>query len=297
MGDLLQLFASGLSQGFIYALLALAYNITFSSSKTLNFSIGSLAMIGGVIGVSLIMDRTGQAYVLPFIVPVLIIFLIGSVLGAFVFKVAVEPAMKVKLQYASILATLAFAGILRSGVEKLWGTEDIKLPSPWGDAPVRVFEAGIFPQEIFIIIAGLVIVACFEFFKHRTLLGRAVEAVSEDADTAALMGIDPKFVMIFSYALSSALALIAGLFVAPITLVSPTMGVVLGIKSYIVSIIGGLQSGWGTLAGGLILAFSEVFTARYFSTGLKDLTGFTLLFLIILFKPNGLFGSGGVRKV
>jgi branched-chain amino acid transport system permease protein len=298
MTDLVQLIFSAGAQGMIYALLALAYNITFSTSKTLNFSVGSLLMVGGVAGFSVyVVKETGQIRGVPYWVPTLVVIILGFLLGWVIYKTSIEPAIKRKLALVTVLTTLAFSGILRNTVERVWGTDDVSFPSPFGDTPLRVLEAGIRPQEVFFIILILMIVFVLEWIKKRTVWGRVARAVAEDSETANLMGIEPKKVVIFSFTMSSALACLAGLLVAPVTLVSPAMGSVIGIKAYAVSIIGGLQSGWGAVAGGLILGLSEAFTARYLSTGYKDVTGFVILILIVLLRPNGLFGSGGGRKV
>ncbi|HKB92554.1 MAG TPA: hypothetical protein VKC60_18710, partial [Opitutaceae bacterium] len=100
-----------------------------------------------------------------------------------------------------------------------------------------------------------------------------------------------------SFVISSAIAAVAGVLVAPLTLAGATMGILLGTKAYAVAIIGGLQSGLGVVAGGLILGLSEQFTARYISTGYKDAPGFVLLILILLVRPVGLFGKKSVTKV
>lgn len=282
----------------IYALLALAYNITFTTTKTLNFSVGSLLMVGGVAGFSIsVVRETGEIRGVPYWMASLAVILLGLFLGWLIYKTSIEPAVKRKLTLATVLTTLAFSGILRNTVERVWGTDDVSFPSPFGDTPVRFFDAGIRPQEIFFILAILGMVFILEWIKKRTLWGRVARAVAEDSETARLMGIEPKKVAIISFSLSSALACVAGFLVAPVTLVSPAMGAVIGIKAYAVSIIGGLQSGWGAVAGGLILGFSEVLTARYISTGYKDVAGFVILILIILWRPNGLFGSGGGRNV
>jgi branched-chain amino acid transport system permease protein len=99
-----------------------------------------------------------------------------------------------------------------------------------------------------------------------------------------------------SFMLSSAMACFAGLLVGPVTLVSATMGTVLGVKAYAVSIIGGLESSYGVLVGGALLGLSESLTARYISTGYRDIPGFIILILVLLFRPSGLFGRTTVQK-
>jgi branched-chain amino acid transport system permease protein len=299
----LQLLISGIAQGMIYALVAFGYNITFSTSKTLNFSLGNFLMLGGVVGFVLYMTR---GY--PFAAALLAVIAVGALGGAFLLKVAVEPSLRQRNAYGWILATLAVGIILRNGAEVFWSTDDFKFRSPLGDNPLRLFGhpetdgtvsggLGVYPQELLIIGVSMGIVVLVETFKKVTVFGKAVQAVSEDKDTASLMGIDQRFVILFSFMLSTAIACVAGVLVAPITLVSATMGTVLGVKAYSASIIGGLESGYGAVVGGLFLGISESLTARFVSTGYKDVPGFVVLILLLLFKPSGLFGKTAIRKV
>lgn len=298
MDEILQLIISGTAQGMIYALIAFGYNITFSTSKTINFSLGNLLMVGGVVSFILYMDKTtGQPLGRSLIIPLIAVLIVGSVLGIGVYKTAVEPSLKRGSGYNWVLATLAFGIIIRNFVEQFWSTGDYRFASPLGDSPIRIGNVGVYPQELLIIAVSVAIVVAVEIFRRKTILGKAIQAVSEDKLTASLMGINQNFVILFSFMLSTSIAGIAGILVAPITFVSASMGTVLGIKAYAVAIIGGLESGYGMLVGGLLLGLSEAATARYLSTGYKDTPGFILLILIILFMPSGLFGKKAIRKV
>jgi branched-chain amino acid transport system permease protein len=298
MTEVLQLIISGAIQGMIYALISFGYNLTFSTSKTINFSLGQIVMLGGVVGFILYADmNTGHLSGLPFIVPLLGVLIVGSLCGALVHKFAVEPSLKFKSDYTWILATLSVGIILKNGVEQLWSTGDYKLHSPLGDNVLNFGGVGIYAQEILIVIVSLAIVIGVEVFKRKTIYGKAIQAVSEDKAAASLMGIPEKMVITISFMMSACIAAIAGLLVAPLTLVSASMGTVLGIKAYSVSIIGGLESGFGPLVGGLILGISEALTARYISTGYKEMPGFIFLIVVILFRPNGLFGKKIIKKV
>ncbi len=298
MAELLQLIISGTAQGMIYALIAFGYNITFSTSRTINFSLGNLLMVGGVVGFILYMDKaTGQPLGRTIWLPIVAVLIVNSLLGLLVYKTSVEPSLKRNSEYSWVLATLAFGLIVRNLVEQLWSTNDYRFSSPLGDSPVRIAGVGVYPQELLIIGVSVFIVFAVELFRRKTIFGKAVSAVSEDKQTAALMGINQNFVLQFSFMLSTAIAGIAGILVAPITFVSASMGLTLGIKAYAVAIIGGLESGYGMLVGGLLLGLSETFTARYLSTGYKDTPGFILLIIVILFMPSGLFGKKVIKKV
>ncbi len=298
MTEIWQLLISGTAQGMIYALIAFGYSITFSTSRTINFSLGHLLMVGGVVGFVLYMDEaTGQPLGRSLILPVLAVLVVSSFLGGLIYVTAVEPSLRQKSEYNWVLATLACGIILRNVVEQVWSTGDFRFASPLGDTPIRIGEVGVYPQEILIIIVASLIVAAVEIFRRKTILGKAILAVSEDKQTASLMGINQNFVILFSFLLSSSIAGVAGVLVAPITFVSASMGTVLGIKAYAVAIIGGLESGLGLLVGGLLMGICEALTARYISTGYKDTPGFVLLILVILFLPNGFFGKKAIRKV
>ncbi|HWU42446.1 MAG TPA: branched-chain amino acid ABC transporter permease, partial [Bdellovibrio sp.] len=289
---------SGSVQGVIYALIAFGYNLTFSTSKTINFSLGNIVMLGGVVGFSLYVDRaSGQLLGYPYVFPVIGVLVAGVIAGWAVHKFAVEPSLKLKSEYTWVLATLAVGIILKNAVEQIWSTGDYRFPSPLGDEPLRIFGAGIYPQEILAVIIATLMVFGVEIFKRKTIYGKAIQAVSEDKETASLMGIPQQQVVKVSFMLSACIATVGGLLVAPWTFVSATMGSSLGTKAYVVAIIGGLESGLGLVVGGLILGISEFLTARYISSGYKELPGFIILILVILIKPSGLFGKATIKKV
>lgn len=292
MIDLLQLCVSGLSLGMIYALLAFGYGITFSTSKTINFAQGDFLMLGGLCALSI----SVRAH-LPYAVGLLGAAAIGVVLGLALEFVAIRPALRMKSTVSWVLATVALGIVLRNGAERIWGTDDWRFPGPLGDAPLEWGSIRVLPQELLVVGAATLIMAAYEMFRRNSILGKAVVAVAADKDASALMGIPVNRVMTLSFILSSSIAAVAGTLVAPLTLVGPQMGVLLSTKAYAVAIIGGLQSGLGVIAGGLILGLSEQLTARYLSTGYKDTPGFVLLILILLVKPSGLFGKSTVRKV
>lgn len=292
MTDFIQLCLSGISLGMIYALLAFGYSVTFSTSRTINFAQGDFLMLGGMTALSVTVHGH-----LPYVVGMLAAAAVGIVLGVGLEAVAIRPALRMRSTVAWILATVALGIVLRNGAERVWGTDDTRFPGPLGDAPIQWGAIRVLPQELLIIAVAAVIMIAYEAFRRNSILGKAVTAVAADKDASALMGIPVDRVMTLSFVVSSSVATVAGVLVAPLTLVGPQMGVLLSTKAYAVAIIGGLQSGLGVILGGLILGLSEQFTARYISTGYKDTPGFVLLILVLLVKPTGLFGKSAIRKV
>jgi len=292
MTDLLQLILSGVALGMIYALLAFGYNITFSTSRTINFAQGEFLMLGALTGLT-----AAVTWKLGYAGALFAAAIVGCVLGVILEKAAIAPALKTRSAVSWILATVALGIIARNAAERIWGTDDARFPAPLGDDPLTFLGVRVLPQELLVIAAAALIMAGVELFRRKSIWGKAVTAVAADKDAAALMGINVPLVITFSFVLSSAIAAVSGVLVAPLTLAGATMGTLLGTKAYAVAIVGGLQSGLGVLVGGLLLGLSEQFTARYVSTGYKDTPGFVLLILILLVKPSGLFGRKTIRKV
>jgi branched-chain amino acid transport system permease protein len=292
MSDLIQLLLSGVALGMIYALLAFGYNITFSTSRTINFAQGEFLMLGALTGLTI-----NVTLGLPYVVAAVGAILVGSLLGVVLERVAIRPALRTGSTVSWILATVAFGIVARNVAERIWGTDDSRFPAPLGNEPLQLGGVRVLPQELLVIGVAALIMISIEVFRRRSIFGKAVTAVAADEDAAALMGINVPFVITFSFILSSAIAAVSGVLVAPLTLAGPTMGILLGTKAQAVAIIGGLQSGTGVIVGGLLLGLSEQLTARYFSTGYKDTPGFILLILILLIKPSGIFGKKSIKKV
>jgi branched-chain amino acid transport system permease protein len=296
----IQLLFSGVAIGMIYALIAFGYNITFSTSRTLNFSQGDFLMLGAFTALSIMTSLAGRGKQPP--VPIWLLGLIaaaalGGMLAVILLQVAIKPALKTGSDVSWILATLALGIIAKNAAERIWGTDEYPMPSPFGQGYWHVGGVSIDPKEVLVIVAAAAVMIAFEVFRRRSLFGKAVTAVASDKDAALLMGINVPVVIMFSFIVSCAIAAMGGVLIGPIQIVSSTMGALLGTKAYAVSVIGGLNSGLGVIAGGLILGLSEQLTARYLSTGYKDTPGFVLLILILLFMPNGLFGKATIKKV
>ena len=285
-----QLVLSGIAVGMIYAVIAFGYQLTFATSKTLNFGQGEALAIGALIGLT-VASFTGYWIMLPLVLAA------GALQGAIVERLAVQPAIKSKSESGWIMATIALGLIFRNLAENIWGRDDLKFPSPLPEQSIPFLGARVLPMEIAIVLGAIAMMLAVEAFNRYSIFGKAVVATANDRDAAGLMGINTGLVVTFSYALSSMTAAFAGVLVAPVTLTGATMGAVLGLKAFAVAIIGGLSSGMGVVVGGLILGIAETLTGFYISTGYKDVPGLLLLLLVLSFKPSGLFGKSTIKKV
>ena len=287
---LAQLLTSGVAVGMIYAVIAFGYQLTFATSKTLNFGQGEALMLGSLVGWTIV-GATGYWLMLP------VVLLFGMLQGSVVERLGVRQAIKIKSEFGWIMSTIALGIIFSNLAENIWGRDDLKFPSPLSETPIDVGGVRVLPMEIVIVVGAILLMLAVELFNRRSIFGKAVVATSNDRDAAGLMGINTGVVITFSYALSSMVAALAGVLVAPVTLTGATMGAVLGLKAFAVAIIGGLNSGLGVVVGGLILGISENLTGYYVSTGYKDVPGLVLLLLVLSFKPSGLFGKKTIKKV
>ncbi len=285
-----QLIVSGISLGMIYAVIAFGYQLTFATSRTLNFGQGEALMLGALVGLTLVGHMN---YWL--MIPLVLVF--GALQGVVVERVAVRPALKNKSEFGWIMGTIALAIIFKNVAENIWGRDDLKFPSPLSESPLTFHGIHVLPMEIVVVIGALGMMLAVEIFNRKSIYGKAVVATSNDRDAAGLMGINTRMVITFSYALSSMTAAFAGVLIAPLTLTGATMGVVLGLKAFSVAIIGGLNSGMGVIVGGLLLGIAETTTGFYISTGYKDVPGLVLLLLVLAIKPAGLFGKTVINKV
>jgi branched-chain amino acid transport system permease protein len=299
MQILLQLIVSGLSVGMIYGVIAFGYQLTFATSRTLNFGQGEALMLGSLVGLTTVNFLIGQAlgtlaaYLL--MLPVVVVF--GAAQGAVVEWLGVRQALRAKSDAGWIMSTIALGIIFRNLAENVWGRDALKFPSPLPEASLSFGGVRIQPMEIAIVVGAIELMTTVELFNRYSIYGKAVVATSNDRDAAGLMGIDTSRVITLSYALSSMSAALAGVLVAPVTLTGATMGAVLGLKAFAVAIIGGLSSGLGVVVGGLILGIMETLTGYYLSTGYKDVPGLVLLLIVLSVKPAGLFGKTAIKKV
>jgi len=285
-----QLVASGVAVGMIYATIAFGYQLTFATSKTLNFGQGEALMLGAMLGLTLL-PYLGYWLMLP------VILVFGMAQGAVVERLGVRPAIETKSEFGWIMATIALGIIFRNLAENIWGRDDLKFPSPLPETAIEVGTVRILPAEIMVVVGALLMMAAVETFNRRSIYGKAFIATSNDIDAAGLMGIDTRRIITMSYAMSSMTAAFAGVLVAPVTLTGATMGAVLALKAFAVAIIGGLDSALGAIVGGILLGVIETLTGYYVSTGYKDVPGLILVLIVLAIRPAGLFGRRTIKKV
>lgn len=285
MVDLLQPLVGGLAIGSTYALLAMGFNIMFYTTESLNFAHGDLMLLGALIALFL-STSLGINLVLVFII---VFFFIGA-LGILIQRVAVQPVAQLR-SIGWIMSTVGVGIILKNTNILIWGSAEKRLPAPFGDDVIHVLGIGIYPQEIFIICAAFCLMILVEIFLKKNIVGKALDAVGFDREAARLMGINAGLMVLLAWGLSSGLAGVAGILIAPVAYINVHLGVYWGVKAFSAAIIGGIDKPLGGFLGGLLLGVAENMAA-YWHSALRDIVTFVIIIFFLCLKPSGLMGKG-----
>lgn len=282
---------TGLGLGAMYGLLALGFHITYAVSNTVNFSQGSSMMLGAVLGYTF-----GITLGWPMPIAILAALIGCGIYGLLVERFLVRPFAD-RGSNGWLMATVAGGIVLDNVVMFTFGKEPRSLPSPWANEAVSIFGVGAYPLQLVIPVVGIVAAAILSYVLRNTRYGKAMLAVVQRPEAARLMGIDTRFVIAAAFAISTMLAGIAGLLIAPLFNVSSSMGLVFGIKAFATAILGGINSAWGVVIAGLLYGLVEALTTAFLGSSYTQIIGFSVIILALFFLPNGLFGQAEVKKV
>ncbi|QHE86897.1 branched-chain amino acid ABC transporter permease [Hydrogenophaga sp. BPS33] len=286
---MLTVFVTGLAVGMLYAAIALAYNVMFSTSKVLSLTTGHLAMLGGVFGAWFI-----QAWQMPWWLAMLGSVAVGALFGLVTELLAIRRVLNKSDEHLWLLSTLAVATMVQQGVALWWGTE----PKPFPRLFAQDFGVGVLDQKFWLPIGATIVMAIgLSLFYRRTMYGKLFVAMSEDAFAARARGISTDRIRMLSYVLSGALGGLAGFAAGQLTFAFFALGHLLTLNGFIALAVGGLGSNLGALLGGAILGLLNAFASYWFGGEYQQTIAVGILLLVLLVKPEGMFGSRNVRPV
>lgn len=290
MSQFLQLLFSGLTVGATYALSALGFSLIYNASGVINFAQGEFIMLGGM--VAAVLAASGVSLPLAILAAVLVVTLVGLLIE----KLAIEPARNADIT-SIIIITIGVAMIVRGAVEVTLGKGSHALAHFSGDKPIALGGATLLPQSLWVMAVTAIVVAALAVFFGRTRTGKGILATAHNRLAAQLVGVDVKKVLLASFGLSAALGAVGGILIAPIATTSYDAGLMLGLKGFVAATFGGLGSGVGAVAGGVLLGLIETMTAGYVSSAYKDAVPFVLVLVVLVVRPRGLFGLGSTDRV
>jgi branched-chain amino acid transport system permease protein len=272
-------------------MVGLGFYVMWAAAKAVNFNYGDIFMIGPVLTVVLI--DLGM----PLLIAGAASILVAVVVGAAIERGFVRPFNREANAVGWMLTTIAVGTMIEAATTATFGSNPRGLPTPLIERPWRIGGSGIYPQELLLLPALVVVLGALEFFYRRTMIGRAMRAVAFNRTAAGLVGIDADKITLLAFGLAGGIGALAGVLIGPVIQASSTMGAIIGLKGFLVAIIAGISNARGVVIAGVLYGVAEKFIEGYLSTAARDAIGFSLMVLLLLLFPHGLFGKKEFSKV
>ena len=280
----LQQVFNGIMFGSTYAIVAVGLTLVMGVLNIPNFAHGALYMLGGYVTYSLITFAGFSFW--PSLAGSIII--LGFV-GVLVERVVYRP-LNDQPHINAFIAAIGLLLFLESLAMVVWGPQGVRIANPHPQL-IQFLGITMSVQRLLVIIAAIVLIVTLHLFMKKTLMGTTIEAVAQNREGAMLMGINVNRVSAMTFAISASTAAVAASFLSPIFMLSPAMGALLGMKAFIIVLVGGMGSIPGAILGGYILGLIEALGGGYISAAYKDVFAFGALIIILSIKPTGIFGS------
>jgi branched-chain amino acid transport system permease protein len=288
---LAQLTLSGLSQGAIYALVALSMTLVYRATTIVNFAHGDFVM-GGACVVYITVVLLGMPFLPAALIALTVLFCIGIIFQTCLIRpIAAGPHLSMTMM------TIALSYLLRGIARYIWGREIFPVPSPFTLAPFEI--AGVIVTAGDIAILGTVLLGLVIFYAvfYHTRLGKTVHATYQNERGAALVGINVSRVKTLVWGAGAAMGALGGILIAPVTMLYPDLGAGILIHGFAAMTLGGFGSLIGAVVGGLILGLGQTLGGGYLSTSLIDISAYIVIIIVLLLRPNGLFGRPASARV
>ena len=301
METFIQQIINGLVLGSMYALVALGYTMVYGVLNLINFAHGDVLMIGAMVGLSILnlLDKFMPG--LPGYLN-LAIAMAGAIPVCMLLNILIERVAYRRLRNAPRLAPLITAigvsTLLTTIAMMIWGRSPLSFPQLLPSEPVEIGGAVITVTQILLLALAAISMALLVLLVEKTRLGRAMRATAENPRVAGLMGVDANKVVVATFAIGAALAAVAGvMWGANYSTVQFAMGFMPGLKAFSAAVLGGIGNIYGAMVGGLLLGLIEAMWSAYFTIEYKDFAAFSILVLVLIFRPTGILGRPEIEKV
>lgn len=293
----LQQLLNGLTLGSVYALIALGYTMVYGILELINFAHGEIYMVGAYLGIIFLgfftaIGLTSYSLTLALFLTVLLSIIFCSSYGFTIEKIAYKPLRNAP-RLSPLISAIGVSIFLQNYVMITQGATDKVFPPLFENSAFEFLSVRITSIQLFIILTSGVLMILLRLFVRKTRMGKAMQAVAQDKTMASLVGININTIISITFIIGSGLAAVAGLMVAMYYgLVNYSIGYIAGIKAFTAAVLGGIGSIRGAMFGGILLGLVESLGAGYISSEYKDAYAFIILVIILLVKPEGLFGRG-----
>lgn len=291
MSTLVQLTVTGLAFGCIYALVALGFVLIYNAVGVVNFAQGEFVVIPAFVAVTFLTYLHLPWY---FAYAATLAVMIGFGLA---FELIAYYPLRNRTFLPVVISTIGASILLQNGAQLIWGAQPLPFPSLFpNDQTIAFSGVHIVPQHILILgVTALLLVAQYLLFE-KTMLGKKLQAVAQDKDTARLLGVRSGTMIAITFAYSAMLGAAAAVMVAPLFTVTTGFGGSLALKAFSASIVGGFGSVPGAIVGGIILGLVEIFAAAFLSPDYRDAYAFIVMIGVLLLRPQGIFGEKVVER-
>lgn len=279
-----QLF-NGITQGSIYALMAIGYSLIFGTLGLVTFAYGEVVIFGAFIGYYLFAILQLNFW----------LAIAGGLVATWIVGIIVDKVCYEKFRNSPrlimLITTIGFGIFLKSATQIVFGTQQRNMPDILGHVSFNIAGFQVPFIQVLIIGASIFFIVGLQQLLYRTRVGTALRALSMDKDAAALVGVDVDKVIKFGHSLGCVLGVFGGVLLGVFyNAISPIMGPNIGLKAFTATVLGGITSIPGAVVGGLILGVMENFAVAIYSAGYRDIVGFLILIIVLVIRPQGLFG-------
>lgn len=285
----LQAALSGITNGFVYALIGMGMAVIFKGSRIINAMQGEFAVVGALVTVFAL-----QAAQLPYALAIVAGIAVGALSGWAIDLLFVRPMSRRGASEESfLLLTIGLAFALSASALYFGGRDSHLLPAFGGEGVVELAGATMPNHAVWLVLVSMVVVMALRLFYTRTLLGLSMTAASLDPDGATTTGINVARMRQYTFLLGGGIGAVAGILVTPLIAMNYQMGIALTLKGFAAAILGGLSNPMGAVAGGLMLGLVESLAVVGFPSGYRDVVALSMLVVIMIVLPNGLLGRAG----
>lgn len=290
MDMVMQQIFSGIAIGSIYSLVAVGFILIYKATDVINFAQGDIMMVGAFVVYTFV-----TLLHIPFLVAIVLTLAVMAVFGKLLERCILRPLVGESV-LSMLMVTVGVGMVIRNVAGMTWGYDTFQLKGGIADVPVRFGELALSSVNLWIVGVTIILVGALYFFFNRTKMGISMEAASQNQLAAYLMGIGVKRVFSNVWALSAVVAGVGGILLAPIHFVNYNLGFI-GLKAFPAAVLGGFGSIPGAIIGGIIIGVSESLAGVFLPAGFKDIFAYIILILVLLIRPEGIFGIAERKRV
>jgi branched-chain amino acid transport system permease protein len=292
---LLQQSINGVYLGCLYVMVALGLTLIYGVMNQINFAHADFVTVGAFtaffVATRFATKVLGLSDAAAYLVSIFIALGAGAVLGLLVNALVFAPLRERGDELRPLIATIGISVLLENGQLALFGPIPFQFDSPFAKETIRFGRIFFTGQSVLVVVASMLAIGALYAFMKFTFTGKALRAVSQDRETAGLMGINPDFLIGLTIVIASAMAGMAGALIGPVLVLTPFAGATVIVKAFAIVIIGGFGNMEGTILAGILVGIIEAFTVQYLGSGLIDLVVFVLLLVMLVVRPTGLIAE------